>query len=86
MKTVLAVAAIAVLVAASAWALTSSEPPGSPYTVEVRNVAGVSTLTAVPGHCVTPEVTSSAGQMLEVLVRATVATAAAPGLGVELVN
>ena len=95
MKTVLAVAVIAGLVAAAAWALSNSEPAGSSYQVEVRDVAGVSTLmvvpevvAVVPGHCVMPEVVVTSNMMPEVLVHAGLApeVAAAPRLGSELVN
>jgi hypothetical protein len=78
MKIALAVAIIAALVAAAAWSLASPKPAGSPYTVEVRDVAGVKGFTvwpevmaAVPGHCVMPEVVVRANLMPEVVVRAT---------------
>jgi hypothetical protein len=95
MKTILAVAPIMVLVAAAAWALTSSKPAGSPYTVEVRDVAGVSTLTvvpevvaSVPGSYVMPEVVARANLMPEIVVRALAVpeVAAVPAMGSEAVN
>jgi hypothetical protein len=96
MKALLAVAIIAVvLVAAAAWAMASSKPAGSAYQVEVRDVAGVSTLTvtpevvaAVPGHYVMPEVVVTSNMMPEVVVHARVSPdiAAATRPGIELVN
>ena len=65
MKTAFLVAVIVALVAAAAWALAGSRPTAVPYTVEVRDVAGVRALTVVP------EVVSRANQMPEVLVRGT---------------
>jgi len=76
MKTAFVVAVIIALVAAAAWALVSSEPAASPYTVEVSDVAGVRTLrvvpevvVAAPGSLVMHEVVSRANQMPEVVVR-----------------
>jgi len=93
MKMLLAVAAVVALVAATAWALASSKPAGSPYVVEVRDVAGVSTLTvtpevvaAVPGHYVMAEVVSGANMMPEVVVRAEFAPEVAARLSSESVN
>jgi len=78
MKTALLVAAIVALVAAAAWALAGSRPAAAPYTVEVRDVAGVRALTVVPEvvaaaprSLVMHEVVSRANQMPEVLVRGT---------------
>ena len=96
MKTILAVAIVAsLLVAAAAWALAGSKPAGSPYTVEVRDVAGVSTLmvvpevvASVPGSHVVPEVVVTSNMMPEVVVRAPAApeVAAVPAMGSEVVN
>ena len=95
MKTAVAVAVIAALVAAAAWTLASSQPAGSSYQVEVRDVAGVRSFMVSPevvatvaGHLVMPEVVVTSNMMPEVLVHATVApeVAAAPLLGSELVN
>jgi hypothetical protein len=95
MKTVLAVAAIAALVAAAAWALASSGPASSSYTVEVRDVAGEPTLTVVPevavtaaGRMVVPEVVVTSNRMPEVVVRAPAKPelAALPWTGSETVN
>jgi hypothetical protein len=94
MKTILTVAIIAaVLVAAAAWAIAGSKPAASSYQVEVRDVAGVSTLTvvpevvaAVPGHCVMPEVIVTSNMMPEVVVHAGSAAEVAARGGIELVN
>jgi len=95
MRTVLAVAVIVALVAAVAWALAGSKPAGSPYVVEVRDVAGVSTLTvvpevvaAVPGSYVMPEVVVRANLMPEVVVEATAEpeVAVLPASGLEVLN
>ena len=75
MKTALLVAAVVALVAATAWALSSSRPASTSYTVEVSDMAGV------PGLVVTPEVVVRANQMPEVVVRATAPDEVA-GLGV----
>ncbi len=64
MKTALLVAAVVALVAATAWALSSSRPASTSYTVEASDVAGV------PGLVVTPEVVVRANQMPEVVVSA----------------
>jgi hypothetical protein len=95
-KVVVAVAIIAALVAAAAWALSSSEPAGAaPYTVEVRDVAGEPTLIVVPevavtapGRLVMPEVVTHANLMPEVVVRASARPelAGVPGAGSEAVN
>jgi hypothetical protein len=76
MKTAFLVAVIVALVAAAAWAMVSSEPAPSPYTVEISDVAGVRALTvtpevvaAAPGFLVMPEVVTRANQMPEVVVR-----------------
>lgn len=88
MKTALAVAFIVALVAAVAWALAGSQPAGSPYVVEVRDVAGVSTLTVVPGSYVMPEVVVRANLMPEVVVCATAEPeiAGLPASGFEVLN
>jgi hypothetical protein len=95
MKTAFLVAVIVALVAAAAWALTSSKPTGSPYTVEVRDVAGESMLivspevvVAVPGQHVMPEVVVRANLMPEVVVHAPAVpeVAAVPAMGFEAVN
>jgi hypothetical protein len=85
MKTILTVAIIAALVAAAAWALASSKPAGSPYTVEVRDVAGEPILIVVPevavtasGHLVMPEVVVHATAEPEV--------AGLPASGFEVLN
>ena len=85
MRTVLAMAIIAALVAVAAWALSSSEPAGSPYTVEVRDVAGEPTLIVVPevvvtapGHLVMPEVVVHATAEPEI--------AGLPASGFEVLN
>jgi hypothetical protein len=77
MKTILAAAIAVALVAAAASALAGSRAVGSPYTVEIRDVAGAKTLTVwpevtvtVPGHLQMPEVVVSANLMPEVVVRA----------------
>jgi len=77
MKTLLAVAAIVGLVAAVAWALASSKPAESPYTIELRDMAGGPTFIVVPevrvtasGQLVTPEVVTRANLMPEVVVSA----------------
>ncbi|GEM_PF-2607423 len=96
MKTILAVAIVAsLLVAAAAWALAGSKPAGSPYVVEVRDVAGVAGLTVVPevvvaapGSHVMPEVVARANLMPEVVVRppAVPEVAGVPTTGFETVN
>lgn len=95
MKTALLVAVILALVAAAAWALTNSKPAGSPYTVEVRDVAGEPTLIVVPevgvtapGHLVMPEVVVRANAMPEVAVSAAAMPefAGVPRAGSEIVN
>jgi len=95
MKTILAVAAIVALVAAVAWALAGSKPAGSPYVVEVRDVAGEPTLIVVPevavtapGRMVMPEVVVTSNMMPEVVVRASAKPelAAVPWAGSETVN
>ncbi len=77
MKTALLVAAIVALIAAAAWALTGSKPAAAPYTVEIRDVAGVPSFTVgpevvatVPGSGAMPEVVVRANQMPEVVVSA----------------
>ena len=77
MKTAFVVAVIIALVAAAAWALVSSEPAASPYTVEVSDVAGVRGLVVSPevvavepGSLVMPEVVVRANQLPEVVVGA----------------
>ena len=95
MKTALAVAVIVALVGAAVWALASSEPAGSPYAVEVRDVAGVRGFTvvpeveaAVPGYCVMPEFVVRANLMPEVVVHATAepVVAGLPESGFEVLN
>jgi hypothetical protein len=95
MKAAFLAAIVVVLVAAAAWALASSEPAGSPYTVEVRDVAGVRGLVvspevvaAVPGQCVMPEVVIRANAMPEVAVSAAAMPefAGVPRAGSEAVN
>lgn len=95
MKTILAVSVITALVAAVAWALAGSKPVGSPYVVEVRDVAGEPTLivapevaVTAPGHLVMPEVVVTSSMMPEVVVRAPAAPglAAAPWASSETVN
>jgi len=95
MKTALAVAAIAALVAAAAWALASSGQAGSSYTVEVRDVAGQPRLivapevaVTAPRHMVMPEVAVTSNMMPEVVVRAPAKPelAAVPRAGAEAVN
>jgi hypothetical protein len=78
MRTAFLVAVAVALAAAAAWALSGSKPAGSPYTVEVRDVAGVRGFTvvpevhaAVPGCGVMPEVVVRANLMPEVVVYAT---------------
>jgi hypothetical protein len=75
MKTVFTVAGIVALIAAAAWALASSRPAGSAYTIEESDVAGVPALVvspeivaALPGALVMPEVVVRANQMPEVVV------------------
>jgi hypothetical protein len=65
------------LAAAAVWALASSRPAATSYTVEVSDVAGVRGLVvspevvaAVPGALVMPEVVVRANQMPEVVVSA----------------
>jgi hypothetical protein len=77
MRTGFLVAVIVALVAAAAWTLTTSKPAAAPYTVEVREVAGVlafavvpEVVAAVPGSGVMPEVVARANMMLEVVVHA----------------
>jgi len=95
MKTILAVAAIVALVAAVAWALAGSKPAGSPYVVEVRDVAGAKSFVVSPEVGVTAsrpvlmdEVVARANLMPEVVVRAPAATelAAVPAAGLGTVN
>ncbi len=93
MRIALLVAAIVGLVAAAAWALSSSEPAGTPYTVEISDVAGVPGLAvspevvaAAPGSMV-PEVVVRANQMPEVVVRGMVVEVAGRcGSGTEVLN
>ena len=94
MKTALLVAAIVALVAAAAWALTGSRPAVAPYTVEVRDVAGIPSFTVVPevvatvpGSGAMPEVVVRANQMPEVVVRgAPDEVAGFAGSGSEVLN
>lgn len=62
MRTVVLVAAVVALVAAAAWALSSSRPASTSYTVEVSDVA------AAPRALAMPEVVVRANQMPEVVV------------------
>ena len=93
MKTILAVAIIAALVGAAAWAMAESKPAGPAYQVEVGDIAGVSTLTVVPevvsaapGHYMMPEVVIKSNMMPEVVVRAGSLPEVAARLGGESVN
>lgn len=90
MKTAFLVAVVVALVAAAAWALSSSEPTGRPYTVEISDVAGLpgfvvspEVVTTEPGVLAVPEVVVRANQMPEVVVSASalreVASLAEPG-------
>jgi hypothetical protein len=94
MKVILAVIVIvSALVAATAWALVGPKPAGAPYVVEVRDVAGVSTLTvapevvaAVPGHYMLDEVVVTSNMMPEVVAHAGYAPEVAARLSSGLVN
>jgi hypothetical protein len=95
MKTAFLVAVVVALVAAAAWALSGSKPAGSPYTVEVRDVAGVRGFTVVPeveaavsGYYVMPEVVVRANLMPEVVAHAMAEpeVAGLPASGFEVLN
>jgi hypothetical protein len=77
MKIAFLIGGIVMLVAATAWALSSSGPAGTAHSVEVSDVGGVPGLVvspevvaAVPGYSAIPEVVVRANQMPEVVVRA----------------